>query len=179
MTDLKKREGSILAIVVDEATNSIVFNVAKAAADGGSKSITLDLSKVHPANVAYAALHGFKQRCGDMGALSRNPDTGLPATPADKFAAIERGVLHYMSGTDQWNMRASSERGIGGDTGFLVAALIELKGLEPAKAAEWVKERSAGERRALLESTALKPIVDRMRAEAVKDIDVFGMLETL
>lgn len=175
----KVREGSILAVVVNEAARSIVFNVRGAAADGGSKSITLDLNSVHTANIDYAALHGFKQRIGDMAALSRNPDTGQPATPADKFDAIARGVEHYMSGVAEWNLRASSGDRTSGELGMLSRAISELKGKDVIEVRDWLKTKTEAERKALAIMPAVKSIMDRMRAEQAAPIDAEEMLGEL
>lgn len=180
MAQGKAREGSILAVVVDEKASSIVFNVRGAAPDGGGKSITLDLSQVHPSNVSYAALHGFKQRISDMAALSRNPDTGAPATPADKFEAICRGVEHYMSGTGDWNLRAAAGERTSGELGLLARAVAELKGRDVIEVRDWLKGKTEAERKALAIAPAIKPILDRMREEAAApDVDAEEMLAEL
>jgi hypothetical protein len=179
MKEAKVREGSILAVVMDEANQSIVFNVRGAAPDGGGKSITLNLAAVHPSNVAYAALHGFKQRIGDMAALSRNPDTGLAASPADKFDAIARGIEHYMSGTADWNLRAASGERTSGELGLLARAIAELKSRDVTEVRDWLKTKTEAERKGLAVAAAVKPIMDRMREEAAAPIDAEEMLGEL
>ena len=178
MAQAKVREGSILAVVVDEVNHSIVFNVRGAAPDGGGKSVTLRLDVVDPELVQYAALHGFKQRIGDMAALSRNPDSGKPATPSDKFDAIQRGVEHYMSGTKEWNLRAAGER-TSGELGMLARAIAELKSKDVAEVRDWLKSKSDAERKALAIAPAIKPIMDRMREEAAAPIEADDMLAEL
>lgn len=180
MAQAKIREGAVLAVVVDEVSKSIVFNVRGAAQDGGSKSISLDLSKVHPDNIAYAALHGFKQRCGDAAALSRNPETGKPATPAEKFEAVQRLVEHYNSGAPEWALRASGEGRTSGELAMLTRAVAEYKGTEDfAKVRDWLKSKTDAERKALAVSAAIKPIMDRMREEAAAPVDAEDMLAEL
>ena len=178
MSEVKVRAGSVLAIVMDEANRSIVFNVAGAAPDGGSKSITLSMAKVHADNVAYAAMHGMKQRLGDMAALSRVVATGKAATPADKFAAIARGVEHYESGTDQWNMKGSSER-TDGELVMLAEVISKLKSKPLEEVSAWLKTKSASERKALTLAPAIKPRMDELRAEASKGVDSEAMLAEL
>lgn len=181
----KAREGSILAIMVDEATRSIVFNVRGAGPEGATRTVTLDLERVHTSNIDYAALHGFKQRLGDMAALSRNPDTGLPATPADKFEAIMRGVEHYHSGTPDWNLRATGEGRTSGELAMLTRAVMEAKKMDAAdaeqfvKVKDWLKSKTEGERKAIGVSAAIKPIMDRMRAEVAAPVDAEGLLAEL
>ncbi len=173
MAQVKMREGSVLAVVVDEVHNQIVFNVR----DTGS--VTFDLTKVHPSNVAYAALHGFKQRIGDMAALSRNPDTGKPATPQEKFEAIQRGIEHYESGTADWNLRAAAGERTSGELGLLARAVAEVKGMDVIKVRDWLKEKSRAEQVAIALSAAIKPVMDRMRKEQASEVNGDDLLAEL
>lgn len=175
----KIREGSVLAVVMDEAHRQLVFNVRGAAPDGGNKSITLDLSAVHEANIAYAALHGFKQRIGDMAALSRNPDTGKPATPAEKFEALARGVEHYMSGSADWNLRAAAGERTSGELGLLSRAVAEATGKDVITARDWLKTKSRAEQVSIALSDRIKPIMDRMRSEVAAPVDAEDLLAEL
>jgi hypothetical protein len=179
MTTAIKRANSVLAVVVDEIHRSIVFNVAGAAPDGGGKSITLRLDDINPANVDYAALHGFKQRIGDMAALSRDPVTGRAATPADKFAAIEAGVLHYHSGSPDWNMRAAGGERTGGELGLLARAIAAIKGRDIVEVRDWLKTKTDGERVKLAISPAIKELIDGYRAERASDVDAEELLAEL
>jgi hypothetical protein len=179
MSQAKIREGSTLAVVVDEEHNQIVFNVRGAAPDGGGKSVTLSLAKVHQSNVNYAALHGFKQRIGDMAALSRNPDTGQAASPADKFDAIVRGVEHYESGAAEWNLRGAVGERTSGEIGLLSRAIAEVKGTDAIKVRDWLKTKSRAEQVAIALSAEVKPVMDRMRREAAGDVDAEGLLAEL
>ncbi len=179
MNQPKLREGSVLAVVIDEASSSIVFNVRGAAQDGGSKSITFDMSKVHPNNAAYAALHGFNQRLRDAAALSRDPKTGKPPSPADRFEAIARLVDHYHSGSPDWNLRVAAGERTSGELGMLAAAIAEFKGKDVIEVRDWLKTKSEAERKALAVSAAIKPIMDRMREEAAAPVDAEEMLGEL
>jgi len=60
----------------------------------GGGVVEFDTRKVHEDNVQRAIMHGFKQRLSDAAALSRNPDNGAPATPAEKYAEIPQGCPH-------------------------------------------------------------------------------------
>jgi hypothetical protein len=70
----------------------------------------------------FAQMPGFTQRVSDGGALSRNPDTGLPATPQDKWAKMNRIMDHYESGATIWEMRAAAR--VQDDAALGVAAMI-------------------------------------------------------
>lgn len=179
MNQPKMREGSVLAVVIDEANSSIVFNVRGAAQDGGSKSITFDMSKVHPNNAAYAALHGFNQRLRDAAALSRDPKTGRAPTPGDRFAAIERLVEHYHSGAAEWNLRAAAGERTSGELGMLAAAIAELKAKDVIEVRDWLKTKTEAERKALAVSAAIKPIMDRMREQAAGTVDAEDLLSEI
>lgn len=180
MTNLKTREGSILAIVVDEINRSLVFNVRGAAPDGGSMSATLDLNAVHQSNLDYAALHGFKQRIGDMAAQTKNPKTGESASAADKFAAILRGVDHFMSGSPDWNLRvAASGPRIDSETLFLARAIAQLKSKDLDAMVDWVKSKPAADRAALALKPEIKFLIDGYRAAGAADIDTDEMLSEL
>lgn len=179
MTDGKKRAGSVLAVVVDEVARTLVFNVATGEHSPGL-SITLALANVSAANCAYAALHGFKQRITDMAALSRNPETGLAVTPQEKFDAIKRGVDHYMSGTDDWNMRVAGGERQDSGIALLVRALNEIY---PAKTADelraWVKSKSKADQLALKQSEKIKPLIDGYLAESTAGVDADALLGEL
>ena len=71
-------------------------------------SFSFDPDKVSAENRARAMIHGFVQRISDGGALSRNPETGLPATPADKMARMQRIADHLMSGATEWALRVAA-----------------------------------------------------------------------
>jgi aryl-alcohol dehydrogenase-like predicted oxidoreductase len=61
-------------------------------------------------NREHAEDYGWLQRLSDTMAMSRDTETGLPATPQDKMARLQTLVDHYMSGSADWN-RASGPRG--------------------------------------------------------------------
>lgn len=100
--------------------NRIVFQVR-----GVAEPIVFDPDKVSAVNRARAMVHGFTQRISDGGALSRNPETGLPATPQDKADKMRRIAEHLMEGGDVWEMkRAASEGGAGTDAGLTLRAMV-------------------------------------------------------
>jgi hypothetical protein len=94
-------------------------------------------------------IHGFRQRISDGGALSRNPDTGKPASPADKLARMMRISDHLMSGSDVWELSAGSP---GMDAGLVIQAIMRVT----AKTLEQVET--------LIEATMTKRECDRTAA---------------
>lgn len=75
-----------------------------------------DLSQV----VDACFWHGAKQKLIDAAAISRNPETGKPATIGDKAAAVQEVFERLVSG--EWNKRRE-----GGETGgLLLRALLRM-----------------------------------------------------
>ena len=138
--------------------------------------LAVHLDRLSQANQRYAALHGIKQRVGDAAALSRDTETGLPATESAKFEAMRRVADHLQSGSEEWDLRTAGEP----KGGMLFTALQRAY---PAKSADdlraFIKARSKAEQAALLASAALKPHVDAIRAEAGKGVDAEAILAGL
>jgi hypothetical protein len=146
----------------------------------GAGTTTLKLENVSQSNKDRALVHGFIQRISDAAALSRNPSNGQPATPAEKLAAMQELVEHYMSGTDEWTRKRSGGGGAQ-DSGLLLEALTRMY---PAKSREqlnaWLKARSAQERAGLMAEERVKATIDQIRAErAPKDVDAGALLAGL
>jgi hypothetical protein len=169
MNEAKQKSNSTITTIVDG--NQVLFTVL------GAGSVTLDLDKVNKALHQAFMVHGAKQRISDRAAISRNPETGLSATPQDKLEAMRELVEHYHSGTSEWNLRTGSGRQ---DGGLLVQALMKAypdKGLERVR--EYVKGLKADEKNALMVSPKLKAIVDELRAAATKSVDTEELLAGL
>ena len=100
----------------------------------GIGDVEFDAGQAHASNRAYAMMHGFKQRIVDAAALSRDPDTGQPATPLQKFEAIQAMVQHYHTGTADWGTRtAAGPRETGGLTLRAIAAVYGWESADIAK----------------------------------------------
>ena len=91
-------------------------------------SFSFDPGKVSAENRARAMIHGFVQRISDGGALSRNPETGLPATPADKMARMQRIADHLMSGATEWALRVAASQGV--DAGLTLMGIMRALGID-------------------------------------------------
>jgi len=115
----------------------------------GAGKFTFDPDRVSAVNRARAMIHGFRQRISDGGALSRNPDTGKPASPADKLARMMRISDHLMSGSDVWELSAGSP---GMDAGLVIQAIMRVT----SKTLEQVET--------LIEATMTKRECDRTAA---------------
>jgi hypothetical protein len=114
-----------------------------------------------------AMFHGFKQKIGDAAAMSRNTETGLPATVVEKREAMKAIVNQLYNG--DWN--GPREREAGGD---LADAIAIVKKCERAKAVEWLKGKSEAEKRALRVVKAIKHELDKIAAARGKAAGVDG-----
>lgn len=129
----KKRANAV--VQVGMVGDKMLFTVA------GVGVIELNIPNIAPANRAKAELHGWKQRVSDAAAIPCNPDTGKPATPAEKFAAMSAIVEHYNSGSADWSIKRAEG---GRDTGAIVVqALANLKGKSIEEMARQIGELAA------------------------------------
>lgn len=111
-----------------------------------------------------AAVHGLVQKVVDAAAMSRDPDTGQPATVAEKLAAC-REVFERLVAGGPWNVRASGPRGV------LFLALCEFFAGKktPDEVRAWLATKKPADREALKRNPKIKPIVARLESEAVSD----------
>jgi hypothetical protein len=164
-----------------DGNRTIVFNVRDPKADRTVGTLRLELQRIAPALQDRAMIHGWIQRIGDAAAIQHNKETGLAATPADKFENMRRLVEHYNSGSDQWSpSRASGGTRIGSDESLLAQAIAELK---PESSPDAIRAKVHGmtraQRLALMEQASVKPIIERLRGEQVQDIDADELLSGL
>lgn len=157
------KSNSVIESTVAEDGRTITFTVL------GEGSFVFDLERVHPLMIDRAALHGFVQRIADGAAMSRNPDTGQPATPADKMARMRRIAEHYMAGGVEWALRATGERKAGGDAGLVVTAMCRAFGVsvdEANRRIDRLAEKRGVERMAAIKVWGTVPEV----VQAIADI---------
>lgn len=165
------RSNSVIATTVNVADRTIAFKV------GERPALVLELARIHESNIAYAALHGFKQRISDAGAIERTDDQGrmIPKEELEslKFQRMSALVDHYHSGVGDWSTR---REGASTEGGLLQRALV-LAGVDPelakAKIAGWSRSEQIG----VLNSPKIKPFADQIRAESGKGIDAGKLLE--
>lgn len=168
MSEMKKRSNAVAAYAVIDGKHTWDFG-----AEIGQ--VTFDPDKVSDVNRARFMMFGMKQRIADAAALSRNPETGESASPAEKCAEMLRMAEHYMTGTDQWELRAAGPKEDGAS--WVSRALVELgKAADVAEAnAKVVKLAEAkfgGEvgkaRAALAKAEDVKKAIIRLKEAAVK-----------
>lgn len=134
----KKRANAV--VTMEQAGNNLSFNVL------GAGTITLDMTKLNEAILTRAAIHGLKQRISDAAAIPCDPETGKPASPADKFVAMEALVNHYNSGSSEWarNRAEGGERAPNG--GKILTAIMNVYKFSTVEKAREVVEATAKKR---------------------------------
>lgn len=115
MNDKAKSNSTITHRRVDGRIEFTVLGVGK---------FEFDPDKVSATNRARAMIHGFVQRISDGGALSRDPDTGLPATPQAKFDKMCRIRDHLESGAEEWQLVPAANPEA--NAGLVIRAMIAL-----------------------------------------------------
>lgn len=167
MSTQKPKNTATITTEVNEAAMTILFKVK----DAGE--ITLSLTKISEANRTKAMFHGMTQRISDAAAISRNAETGKPASPQDKLKAMQTLVEFYETGTAEWTRKRAAGEGAGYSNGLLVQCLKRLYVSKTAEQIEtFVKGLKPSERVALLASDKIRVIADEIRAEAAKETKV-------
>ncbi len=172
------KANSVINTTINAADNTITFDVR------GAGSVTLNMSRMSPENLAYAALHGMKQRVSDAAAISRNPDNGQPATPQDKLDAMAALVAHYESGGVEWGIRKATGGAGAKPSGLTLRALAQVQGVGVATMrtrVDGLAERKGLTAAAILRELAKSPAVAKVIAEmkAVDAPDADGLLGEL
>ena len=138
----------------------------------GRDSITVYLANVSAENQLYAALHGIKQRVGDMGAVLRqDPKTGVILSDAEmddlRYKRMSAIAAHLNSGATEWDQ----PRGDGGErdtSGLTIAGIMRALGCTEADANRKVDALAAKygiERKAALARIAANKFVITAIAE--------------
>lgn len=125
------------------------------------------MAELAPTIVELALAHGIKQKGIDAAAITRNPETGKSATPADKWHAVTT-VLTRITTTDQWN--APREGGDGGAS-LLSRALVRFHDGKKSRAEvdAWLATKSDAEKKALRANPRVAAIIAAIQAESVDD----------
>ncbi len=125
-----------------------------------------------------ATLHGLKQKICDAAAISRDPETGRPASTRDKYEAMRAVAERLLAG--EWNARRGDGTGTGGG-GLLARALVRFTGKTPEAIREFLDGKSRAEHAALRANPKIAAIIDELRAErgGAGDVDTDEMLSEL
>ena len=142
-----------------------------------AEPFAIDITTLAPELLNQAALHGLKQKLSDAAAISRDPETGRSATPADKADAV-RVVWERITSGGSWNQ----ERGSGTpQSSQLVRALMEHFKKDRATVLTFLGNKTKEEKAALRLHSPIAAIILRYQMEAVKasTIDTDAMLAGL
>lgn len=176
----KPKSNSVVTHTLSDDKCVITFTVKDAEGPGRPGRFSFDVTGAHADMQHMAAVHGFIQRISDGAAMSRDRETGKPATPAEKMARMQAIADHYASGVNQWGMnRAAGGEGRGQGPSIVVRALAALQGLSVADALARVREQAEKQRTTtklyLKKLATAKTIIDKVAelraAEASADGD--------
>ena len=129
---------------------------------------------------AAATLHGLKQKICDAAAISRDPETGHPASARDKYDAMVTVAMRLRAG--EWNAKRGDGTGAGAGAGGLLArALVRFTGKSAAEIREFLAAKTRAEHAALRANPKIAAIIDELRAErgGAGDVDTDEMLSEL
>lgn len=152
--ETKKRANSIISTRHD--ATGITFTVA------GVGDIPLPFAELSHTVRERAMVHGLIQRISDAAALSRDPDTGKPATPQAKFDEMARLVAHYRTGTGDWSIRREGGGGESREGGVTLRALANVQKTDVATMREKIErmaEKNGTTTRAILAKLATQSAV--------------------
>lgn len=165
----KAKSNSVITHAVDGSM--IVFNVL------GIGRLAFETSRASTENQNQARVHGFIQRISDAAAISRDPETGQPASAQDKFDAMSRLVAHYESGTSEWSRKpVAGERERGG---LLFKALCKMSPTKtPEEIRSWMDGKTKAQLSAIRTSAKVASVIESIRPVSL-DVDVDAMLDEL
>jgi hypothetical protein len=169
MNDTIKRNPAIVAAI--ESTGLILTF-------SHGKTLTLDGVSLSREIREHALMHGLKQKLVDAAAISRNPETGRPASVEDKYQAVKTVYDRLLAG--QWN---ATREGGGATGGLLLQALCRMyagrKTADELRA--FLADKTDAEKTALRKNPRVAAIIEEIRAETGKaaNIDTDGLLGEL
>ena len=161
MNDIQK---SAIAAKVENAT--LILDFAHGA------QLTINSTMLSDSIRQSAMLHGLKQKLVDAAAISRNTETGRPATIDDKYQAVKTVFDRITSPDGTWN--AVREGGAGATGGLLLRALCKMYEGKKTKdeLVEYLSTKSAEQKTALRKNPKIAAIIEELREASAKDSDV-------
>ena len=152
-------------IALDAPTEGTSSNDSLRLTFANGQSLVLQVRDLSPAIIAQATMHGLKQKLVDAAAISRNTETGRPASVADKYEAVREVYDRLLSG--QWN---KTREGGGATGGLLFRALCRMYDGKktPEALREFLDGKTDGEKAALRKNPKVAAIIETIRAESVK-----------
>ena len=167
--DMKKRNAVITAQIADD---TLVLRFAN------GEVLELNANELSPEIRRMALLHGLKQKLVDAAAISRNPETGRPASVEDKFQAVKAVYDRLLAGQSN-----ATREGGGGNGGLLFQALCRMYAgrKTPEEIRAFLDTKSDAEKAALRKNPRVAQVIDEIRAEQGKtaNVDVDELLGEL
>ena len=142
------------------------------------KALTISKNDLTEEQQTRALLRGVKEKLVDAAAISRNPETGRPATIDDKYNAVRAVYDRLLAG--QWN--AAREGGGGGSGGLLFKALCRMySNKSPEQIVAFLAGKTDADKTALRKNPKVAAIIEELRAETGKaaNIDTDELLAEL
>lgn len=171
-----KRNVAIFATIVGNKPDNRPCALHLKFANGQELAITARQLSNHV--MEYAIFHGLKQKLVDAAAISRNPETGRPATVEDKYQAVKTVYDRLLAG--QWN---ATREGGGATGGLLLQALCRMYAgrKTPDELKAFLAEKADAEKTALRKNPRVAQIIEEIRAETGKaaNIDTDELLNEL
>lgn len=167
-----KRAAVSADIFMQKLTLTLTF------ANGGE--IIIDANTLSPEIRDMAMMHGLKQKLVDAAALSRNTDTGQPASVEDKYNAVKRVADRLKSPEGSWSeVRGGGEEKLTGNN-VLVRALMKMTGRDEAYVKDFLSAKTKEERAALKKNPkVLEAIAELTAATVVGDVNTNELLGEL
>lgn len=176
MNNTTKRAAAITATIVTNELEGRPCALHLKFANGQELAITASQLSNHV--MEYAIFHGLKQKLVDAAAISRNSETGRPATVEDKYQAVRTVYDRLLAGA--WN---ATREGAGTGGGLLLQALCRMYAgrKTPDELKAFLADKSDAEKTALRKNPRVAEIIETIRAETGKaaNIDTDGLLGEL
>ena len=162
-----KRNTAISATIVTNETDNRPCALHLKFANGQELAITASQLTNHV--MEYAIFHGLKQKLVDAAAISRNTETGRPATVEDKYQAVKIVFDRLLAG--QWN---ATREGGGATGGLLLQALCRMYAgrKTPDELKAFLADKSDAEKTALRKNPRVAQIIEDIRAEQGKTANI-------
>lgn len=167
MNDVQKAAISATLVKNDEGrTGGLALQFAN------GKTLAITASQLSHEIMEYAIWHGIKQKLVDAAAISRNTETGRPATIEDKYDAVKTVFDRITAPDGTWN--AIREGGAGAVGGLLLRALCKMYEGKKTKdqLVEYLATKTAEQKTALRKNPKIAAIIEELREASAKESDV-------
>ena len=145
-----------------------IFNTTVTVTFANGQDLAVDVSTLSPEMQQQAMLHGIKQKLVDAGALSRNTETGKPASVDDKYAAVAEVHGRLLAGV--WHKeRAKKADETVASKDLLARALMQMTGKDRAYVDDYLSAKTKEQRNALKKNPRVAAIVAELSAATVSN----------